>query len=188
MPPSLVLLVAPLLVSQAELTSGVQLNYQGSLAAADADLQAASRKPFELGCWIRRADASGWEVFWLVNERGRGEWPWIDQFGAARIAADGKLTGDSPALLYDRPERQGPAGKTPAGQDVVPLSLPLLPADRPLAVDAEWQNERWRFHVEQAAKRGGRSVWEIAVGDAQGAKAPSGSTSTARWSWCWSSG
>ena len=121
MPTSLLLFVAPVLVAQGELASGVQLNYQGSLAAADADLQAASRKPFDLACWIRRSDANGWDVFWLLDERSRGEWPWIERFGAARIAPDGKTTGDSPALLETaraaRPRRQD-AGR----QDVVPFS------------------------------------------------------------------
>ncbi len=166
----LLLLVASVASAQSDLAAGTQLTYQGSLAAADADAQSGTRKPFDLVCWIQKSDASGWEVHWLVDERGRGEWPWTERFGAVRIGATGNVTGDPPALLYDRPERPGPAGKTPAGQDVVSILLPILPCEHPLAPDAEWQNERYRFHVEQAGKRGGRSVWQAALGDAQGRK------------------
>ncbi len=147
------LLVAATL-GEAPSQSPMQLNYQGTLAAADADAQAVCSKPFDLSCWTKPLDAGGTAVYWLLDERGRGEWPWIDRFGAARVDAKGAATGDPPALLYDRPERQGPAGKTPAGKDIVPLLLPITQSDEPLAVDVEWQNDRFRFHVDKPDKRG----------------------------------
>ncbi len=185
---SLFLLLTPVAFGQAGLQPRLQLNYQGTLAAADGDAQAVSRKPFDLTCWIKQADSGGSEVYWLVDERGRGEWPWPERFGAARVNAAGNATGDSPSLLYDRPERQGPAGKTPAGKDAVPLLLPIVPTERPLAAEAEWQTDRFRFHVDKKDRRGERGVWQVALGDASCAKELSGSTSTVRSPWRSTSG
>jgi peroxiredoxin len=164
------LLLTSAVLGQAGLQPREQLNYQGTLAASDADSQTATRKPFDLTCWIKPLEAGGCDVYWLLDERGRGEWPWPQRFGVCHVNATGQTTGDSPALLYDRPERPGPAGKTPAGRDAVPLLLPIHLTEQPLAAEVEWQSDRFRFQVEKKDQRGERGVWQVALSDNLGRK------------------
>lgn len=166
----LLLLTMQFAAGDAELPPGTQLNYQGTLAPVDSQQAAAARKSFDLTCWIQKTDAGGSEIFWLLDERGRGEWPWFERFGVGKVNRQGQTTGDSPTLLYDRPESKNPAGQnpvdpSPGGKDVVGIPLPLVRADRPLAVDVEWRNQRVALRVDQADKRGERTVWRISLRD-----------------------
>jgi hypothetical protein len=166
----LLMLALPFVGAEPDLSPGTQLNYQGTLAPADPQPEATARKQFDVTCWIRKAGAGDVQFFWLLDERGRGEWPWFERFGVVTVDRQGRATGDFPTLLYDRPEAKGPLGVTPPGKDAVALPLPLVRTDKTLAVDVEWQNERLAFHVDQTEKRGERAVWRISLRDQFGPK------------------
>ena len=101
------------------LDRGTQLNFRGSVDARAEDPD-KGRKSFDLTLWILRKDATAAEVFWLVEERGRGEFPWTERFGRQTLDAHSRSAAPGPSLLYDRGD----------GRSVVPIPLPFLAAER----------------------------------------------------------
>src|SRR5262245_27061116 len=96
--------LAPLVVSaDASLGVGRQLTYRGTVEAQVSDA-AKGPKTFDLTLWITARSENGAEMFWLVDERGAGEFPWPARFGIAKLDAAYRSTSGGPALLYDRGE------------------------------------------------------------------------------------
>ena len=152
--------LVPLLVSaDSPLAVGTQLSYRGTVEAASGD-PGKGQKTFDLTVWIMAKSESGTDVFWLLDERGNGQFPWPSRFG--RLALDGRFrtAAAGPALLYDRGE----------GQSVVPVLLPFLVADEPLAAGAEFQRGNLEFHVDKAGQAKGRAVWHLSARDRFGPK------------------
>lgn len=141
---------------------GTQLNYRGSLEQPGV---AASRKAFDLTYWVSKSDAGGMQLWWLVDERGHGEWPWPEHFGRLSLDADGQTTSPVPTLCYDRGE----------GQSIVPLPGPRLyveqaTAEKPLAAEVEWKHDKLFYRVEKPTERAERQVWKVEVRDPFGPK------------------
>ena len=77
--------LAPLLVSaDVPLAVGTQLNFRGAVEAA-AEGPGKGGKAFDLTLWITQKSETGAEIFWLVDERGRGEFPWSERFGRMAV-------------------------------------------------------------------------------------------------------
>ena len=146
--------------AQAPIDAPMQLNYQGSVALREEDSGGRTRKAFDLTLWVMKSGPTGAEVFWLLDERGRGGWPWSERFG--RLLLDRRLRSRArgPSLLYDRGD----------GRSAIPLVLPLIVAGKPLAAGTSWRDDPLEFQVEKADKRGARDVWQIAVRDGFGPK------------------
>ncbi len=152
--------LAPLIVSaDAPLTTGTQLSYRGGVEAR-AEEPGKARKAFDLTLWILdKKDASA-EIFWLVDERGRGEFPWFERFGRIAVDAQWRSAAAGPALLYDRGD----------GRSVVPIGLPFLMPEKPLAVGETFRDGKFEFTVDKATKAADRSAWKISVRDPFGPK------------------
>lgn len=148
-----------LFAADASLEAGTQLSYRGTVAPATDDAENGS-KSFDLTVWIMASSGAGTDVFWLLDERGRGQFPWPARFG--QLALDGQLrtAADGPALLYDRGE----------GQSVVPLLFPLFVADKPLAAGIDFQRGDLEFHVPKATEHAGRPAWQLDVRNRFGPK------------------
>lgn len=138
---------------------GTQLSFRGSVEARAEDAD-KPRKAFELTLWILRADESGAQVAWLVDERGRGEFPWTERFGRLGVDAGWRSGADGPAVLYDRGE----------GRNVVAVPLPFLKSDKPLAAGDEFRDGKLEFHVDKPTKTAGQASWQISVRDPFGPK------------------
>ncbi|MEX0978750.1 MAG: TlpA disulfide reductase family protein, partial [Pirellulales bacterium] len=152
--------LAPLLVSaDSSLGVGTQLSYRGAVEAQAADATKGP-KTFDLTLWITAKSENGAEVFWLVDERGNGEFPWPARFGKAALDAGFHASSGSPALLYDRGE----------GRSVVHLLLPFLVAAEPLKAGADFQEGNLSFHVDKATKAAERAAWQLSVRDPFGPK------------------
>ncbi len=151
--------LAPLVVSDVTLTAGTQLSFRGGVEAVAAE-QGKGGKAFDLTLWITQKSETGAEIVWLVDERGRGEFPWSERFG--RVSVDGawRTGAAGPALLYDRGE----------GRSVVPIPLPFLVSDKPLTVDAAFSEGKLEFHVDKAGKSADKPTWKISVRDPFGPK------------------
>ncbi|HEV7221618.1 MAG TPA: TlpA disulfide reductase family protein, partial [Pirellulales bacterium] len=93
-------------------------------------------------------------IYWLLEERGQGHWPWSERFGVLSLDERG-LPGGSvgPSLLYDYGD----------GKSVVPLPMPLLAADRELTPDSAWESDGLKYQVEQEKKLEGRDAWQVEV-------------------------
>jgi hypothetical protein len=158
---SLALVFATTMVSaDVRLVPDTQLNYRGSIEQRGGEEGAKSRKAFDLTMWVAKSGPAGSELFWLLEEKGRGAWPWTQRFGRLSLDAAGKADSSGPSLLYDRGE----------AQSVVPLPAPVLAAEKTLAADASWEEGKLSYHVDKMARRADRDVWQISVRDAFGPK------------------
>jgi hypothetical protein len=142
-----------------ELKPGTQLLYRGSVAELQPGGTPA--KTFDLTVWIAEADASGTKLYWLVDERGQGNWHWPERFGELSLDAEGQTTGvPGPALLY----HYG------SGHSVVPLAVPLLFLPALPAVGADWERGDAKYRIDGEKKLAGRETWQVQVHNQFGPK------------------
>jgi hypothetical protein len=152
--------LAPLMVAaEAPLDDGVQLVFRGSVEPR-ADDGGNGGKSFDLSLWILEKHDGGAELFWLVDERGRGAFPWSERFGRLTVDRRWRTAGDGPALLYDRGE----------GRSVVPIPLPFFATDTALAAESEFREGKLEYRVEGSGKQGDQPVWKVSVRDRFGSK------------------
>lgn len=152
---SVAAMLPAVLAAEAPLTPGTQLAYRGSVAQLKADHSPGeATKTFDVTFFVAEADASGAKVYWLLEERGQGHWPWSERFGVLSLDAKG-LPGGSvgPSLLYDYG----------GGKSVVSLPMPVLAADRSLSPDAAWEENGLKYQVEGEKKLEGRDAWQVEV-------------------------
>ncbi|MGD9647262.1 MAG: peroxiredoxin family protein [Pirellulales bacterium] len=135
--------------------AGTQIAYRGTVARLDRDrVPGDPEKTFDLTFLVVVADAAGTELFWVVDERGRGGWAWPERFGRWKLDAQlAPGSGVAPTLLFDRDE----------GASVIKLEAPLLRPPAPLAAEAEWQEGQLKFAVAGAEKLDDRDTWKVAV-------------------------
>jgi peroxiredoxin len=154
------LALAPAVVStDAALTAPMQLSYRGSIDARGEEPD-KPRKTFDLTLWIIDQKPSGAELFWLVDERGRGEFLWSEHFGRLAVDPRWRTAAAGPALLYDRGD----------GRSVVPLALPFLAGDVPLAAGGSFHDDKLEFQVEKISKVAEQPAWKVNVRDSFGPK------------------
>ena len=160
--PSLVsgLLMSLATISAAEIQQGTQLTYQGTVQLLDDNGAADSSKSFTLSLWIGKYDDTGSTIYWVVDEQGRGRWPWVERFGKMALNSNGEIQkkDSSPALLYDYGD----------GKSVVSLLSPLLRSAKEIAAGKKWQAGQEHFEVGKATKVDNREVWEIHIGNVLG--------------------
>jgi alkyl hydroperoxide reductase subunit AhpC len=157
------LAIAPVLFGADESPqSGTLLSYRGSVAQMQQDrTPGAAEKTFDLTLLLAGIGGNDARVYWRVDERGRGAWPWIERFGS--VPVDASWQGESallPSLLYDRED----------GTTVIPLELPLLAAGTTLAEEATWEANTWTYTVEKAEKVDDRPTWQVRVSNSYGPK------------------
>lgn len=155
-------LVPAVLHAESSLSNGTMLTYRGKVAALAKDrTPGGAEKTFDLSLLISKPEGAETQVYWLVEEQGRGSWHWPERFGVTPV--DAAWQADSslgPALLYDHGD----------STTVIPLVLPMLAADQPLAADATWVREPWNFQVQAAARKQERDVWQVQVSNNYGPK------------------
>ncbi len=152
--------LAPLLVSaDVSLTAGTQLNFRGGVEAR-VEEPGKGRKTFDLTLWILKQSDAAAEIFWLIDERGRGEFPWSQRFGRVSVDAQWRTAAAGPAVLYDRGD----------GRSVVPISWPFLASEKPLAAGESFRDGKLEFQVEKAAKVADTPVWHVNARDPFGPK------------------
>jgi hypothetical protein len=152
--------LCPLLVTaDAPLAAPEQLSFRGTVEGR-AEVPGKVNKAFDLTLWILQQSATGAEIFWLVDERGRGEFPWSEHFGRLGVDARWRSAAAGPALLYDRGE----------GRSVVPIPLPFLAAEAPLAAGGSFRDDKLEFQVEKSTKVGEQPAWQVSVRDPFGPK------------------
>ena len=157
--------LAPLLVTAdlpetiAKLPVGTQLTFRGTVGAQGEDPLAA-QKTFDLRLWITTKSATGGELFWLLDERGPGEFSWSERFGRLPFDARWRSGLPGPALLYDRGE----------AKSVIHIPLPFLVPEKPLAVGVTFQEQKLEYTVDKPTKAGDRAAWYVSVRDSFGPK------------------
>ncbi|HVX61958.1 MAG TPA: TlpA disulfide reductase family protein [Pirellulales bacterium] len=149
------LAVALLLPADVAFQPGAQWVFRGNVAQLRPDHSLAEpMKTFDVTYFVAEKSESATRLYWLVEERGQGHWPWSERFGELELDAQGQAGGaPGPSLLYDYGE----------GKSIVPLPLPLLAPDRKLNADSAWQIDGRKYQVEQAKRLGGRETWQVEV-------------------------
>lgn len=157
------LAAALLLAADVALEPGAQWVFRGNVALLQRDQSLAEpAKTFDVTYFVAESDTSGTKLYWLLEERGQGHWPWSERFGVLQIDARGQASGSpGPSLLYDYGE----------GTSVVPLPLPLMAPGRKLNADSAWEVDGRKYQVEQEKRRDGRDAWQIEVLNNFGRKA-----------------
>ncbi|MBI3836540.1 MAG: TlpA family protein disulfide reductase [Planctomycetia bacterium] len=152
--------LAPLLVSaDAPLVAPMQVSYRGTVETR-ADEPLMPRKAFDLTLWITEQSPRGATIFWLLDERGRGEFPWSEHFGRVGVDARWRTAAAGPVLLYDRGE----------GRSVVGIPLPFLAPEAPLAAGGSFRDDKLEFQVEKSTKVAEQPAWQVSVRDSFGPK------------------
>jgi peroxiredoxin len=141
------------------LEAGTQLNFRGGVEARGAE-PGSGHKTFDLTLWITKKSDEGAEIFWLVDERGRGEFPWPARFGRLGVDKLWRTAAAGPALLYDRGD----------GRSAVPIPLPFLATEQPLAAGGTLREGKLELHVNKSTKVADRPVWQIGGRDPFGPK------------------
>lgn len=143
------------------LPPGTQLSFRGSVAQLDRDHVAQpAQKSFDLLLIVAEANANK-RVYWTLDERGRGAWPWVERFGSLSLDErwqSGQQRG--PTLLYELGENKS----------AVPITLPLFAADRPLAAGLEWDQGPWKHVVLKSTKLDDHEAWQVHISNNYGPK------------------
>src|SRR5262245_50258895 len=124
------MLLTPLVCTAEGLQPGTQALYRGSIAPLAKDRSPQEpQKTFDLVLLVADA-AEGHRLYWTLEERGRGAWPWAERFGSVAVDRLGrKVEQSGPTLLYDLGE----------AKSSVVITLPLLAAEQPLSAALEWE-------------------------------------------------
>ena len=152
---SLAALFPAVLAADAPPAPGTQWAFKGSVAKLNSDHSPAeASKTFDVTYFVAEADTAGSKIYWLVEERGQGHWPWSERFGVLTLDAKG-LPGGSvgPSLYYDYG----------GGNSVIALPLPLLAPDRTLSPDAAWEAGGLKYQVEREKQLDARDAWQVEV-------------------------
>ncbi len=144
----------------ASVEAGTLLKYRGQLVATKGE-EADSRKKIELAVLVSSVDDSGATLLWAIHEKGHGQWPWPERFGSVRV--DGRWRAREPSVPTVWYDRKG-------GKSVVPVTLPLLAAEEPLAIGLTWVDDRLEHEVVEEAKVGDRPAWRLVVRSPYGRK------------------
>lgn len=139
--------------------AGTRFDYEGTVALQGEDAGKA-RKTFDLTLLVTSTGPAGSELFWLVDERGQGGWPWSERFGRLALDRAWRSSARGPSMLYERED----------GRSAVPLLVPMLVARKKLAVGATWKEDTFDLLVEKPEKHGARDAWLVSMRDGFGLK------------------
>ena len=156
-------LVAPVLLgADNSLPAGSHLSYRGSVAQLGENrTPGEAQKTFDLTLLVGQTSDAGTTVYWTIEERGRGAWPWTERFGSLLANKAWQNSGSQgPALLYDLGESTSP----------IDLPLPMLAGSEPLAAGLEWTQDPWTYSVQRSARFEGREAWQVQVSNNYGPK------------------
>ena len=125
------------------------LTYQGSVSPLQRDRESGqAEKAFDLTLLIAPGAGQTSEVFWHVEENGRGRWPWTERFGRCRPTRSGQRDRSVVALSATTERLDHRTGS------------PFL-ADERRARGHAFSDGRYNYQVERAAKVQGRDVWQV---------------------------
>lgn len=144
-----------------DIVPGTVLAYRGQVRLRQTEGEAAPEKQFDLTLLVAEATEESHDVYWLVEESGRGAWPWVERFGRVTADAIGRDADDrAPSLLYELEDDTA----------VIPLAIPLVRPPVAAALDASWKADKFTYTVTGEGDVEGRAVWNIQVNNAYGTK------------------
>jgi len=151
------------LVTAAPVEPGQQITYRGSVALRHAEQakETGQQKTFEINWFVASTDDEGTLLYWLLDERGHGAWPWPARFGQLKLIKQGQPQGSTPpALFYDYGE----------GDSVVPLPPPGVLLEKAPAPEQKWTQDGQEYSVIGEGESDGRATWQLQVSTGYGLK------------------
>ncbi len=143
--------------------AGTLIAYQGQVAPVGEDHTVGdAEKTFDLTVLVAGDGEQLFMCHWLIDERGRGAWPWLERFGRVMFYPEGqeKPAGLAPSLLYNWGD----------DESVIELAPLLLASPQPLSVGKSWKAGGLTFRVVQAETVDDRPVWRVDVNNNYGWK------------------
>ncbi len=145
---SLLLVVAAAQLPQAP----TSWTLQGTVAplGRNRELQPAQKR-FQVQFYVLQSSPEAAEVFWLLDEQGRGGWHWSERFGHMTLLPQGRVEGARPALLYQF-----------HGHDyALPLELPWPQLPEEPEPGLQWQAGKLTYHIRRPTGRENKGLWEL---------------------------
>ena len=154
--------LAPLFVqADAPLAAGTQLNFRGSVEPG-SETSAARAQDVRPDAVDRRPKRRRRRSLLVGGGAGPRRVSLARAIRPHRASiARGAPPGPAPALLYDRGD----------GRSVVPIPLPFLAEEQPLAAGAKFQDGKFELTVEKPSKTADRASWKVGVRDPFGPRA-----------------
>jgi len=148
---SSVCLLAFVLLAAQPLLAVDEYHYSGNLLQVERRGDPQVVKQFDLYC-LGRSENGGTRLFFSVDERGGGAWPWPERFGESVLNADGKRVGGRPAhILHTFQDTKYP----------VELPSPVFEfADR-LSANAAWKVGEREWEVRGQKTIGDHECWQV---------------------------
>ena len=141
---------------------GTQFVFRGEVAQIqDTGEPAAPEKRFDLTLLVAEGDDSGIDLYWWLDESGRGAWNWSEHFGRATVDRRGQSSMPGPSLWYDHGETS----------NVLAVPFPLIEVGAALEAGAIWsEGDALVYSVQQPATIDGRETFRVQVSDKYGRK------------------
>lgn len=148
------LLSIPLLASPVSEGAATELRYSGTLVQTGRNAPADPVKRCELYCLVSNSESGGYNLSYLVDERGGEGWAWPERFGRIRLDASGKPTDKRPIKLLHNHQ-----------DSLYPLSVrqPVFEFAGRLKPDAEWIDGKYAYVVRRGQKIKDRDCWQVDV-------------------------
>ncbi|MBX3412543.1 MAG: TlpA family protein disulfide reductase [Pirellulales bacterium] len=144
-----------------EIAPGTVLAYRGQVRQRSTEGETPPEKQFDLTLLVAEKNDQSHDVYWLIDEAGRGGWPWIERCGRVTADAYGREADDrAPSLLYELDEDVA----------VIPLIVPLLRPPVAAMADANWTADKLTYTFVEEAELDGRAIWNVQVNNAYGTK------------------
>lgn len=145
-----------LLVVSALPETGTLITYQGQVAPVGEDHAVGeAEKTFDLTVLVEGNDQGSLKCHWLLEERGRGAWPWLERFGNVTFDSSSLNTADgvAPSVLYNWGD----------DDSIIELAPLLLAAPQALAEGGSWKAGELTFNVGSADIVDDSEVWQVNV-------------------------
>jgi hypothetical protein len=151
---SLVIFLPTAFDAEGRPAAGTQWTYRGGVSEVKRDRPPAPQasKSFDLTLIVAESGENGTHLYWIVDERGQGAWPWLERFGRLSLDPHGKAIGPvGPALLYDYG----------AGKSVIALLPPLLIPPEELAGGKSWEQDGLKYEVDGPKRVAEHDTWQV---------------------------
>ncbi len=125
---------------------------EGTVAAVQRNRELGPpQKQFRLQLFVLRSAPEAAEVYWLLDERGRGSWHWSERFGQMTLLPQGRIEGARPALLY----------QFHGHQYALPLELPWPQIPEVPEPGLQWQAGKLTYRLSRTSPRIKPPGWEL---------------------------
>ena len=155
------LVLVSLCASPLDEGAGVELRYSGTLSKISREAEDAVVKRVTVFGLATKAAAGGYDLAFVVDERGGGGWAWPERYGELKVNAQLQAAGGrKPRVLHNYE----------GNLHAIPLVSPIFPFADKLQEKATWQEDKESYEVAGVEKLQDRDCWRVEVATSFGRK------------------